>query len=97
MKMATLHNELKQEKLNMRINHEEKELIDRAAKILGKNRSDFILGAARREAQEIILEQTMIKVSAEAHTEFLRRLDEPPKINKRLQKTMQTQAPWDKE
>jgi uncharacterized protein (DUF1778 family) len=49
------------EKLNMRINSEERGLIDRAAKIRGKNRSDFILSAARREAEETIFEQTIIK------------------------------------
>jgi len=55
IKMTVLHNDVKQEKLNMRINSEERGLIDRAAKIKGKNRSDFILSAARREAEETIL------------------------------------------
>ena len=95
--MATLHNEPKQEKLNIRINSEERELIDRAAKIRGENRSGFILSAARREAEETILEQTIIKASPEAYAEFLQRLDKAPMPNERLIKTMQTKAPWDKE
>lgn len=93
--MATLPNDVKQEKLNMRINSEARMLIDRAAKIKGKNRSDFILSAARREAEETILEQTLIQASSEAYVEFLRRLDKAPMPNERLIKTMQTKAPWD--
>jgi uncharacterized protein (DUF1778 family) len=93
--MATPHNDVKQEKLNMRINTETRELIDRAAKIRDKNRSDFILSAARREAEETILEQTIIKASPKAYAEFLQRLDKAPMPNERLVKTMQTKAPWD--
>ena len=94
--MAVLHNEIKQEKLNMRINSEERGLIDRAAKIRGKNRSEFILSAAKKEAEETILEQVLIKATPEAYAEFLTRLDKKPQPNARLIKTMQTEAPWDK-
>jgi uncharacterized protein (DUF1778 family) len=97
MNMATVHHVVKQEKLNMRINSEERGIIDRAAKIRGKNRTDFILNAARKEAEETIYEQTMIKASPEAYAEFLHRLDKAPMPNERLIKTMQTKAPWDKE
>ena len=94
--MSVLHNDVKQEKLNMRINSEERGLIDRAAKIRGKNRSDFILSAAKKEAEETILEQVLIKVTPEAYAEFLTRLDKKPQPNTRLIKTMQIEAPWDK-
>lgn len=94
--MAALYNEVKQEKLNMRINSEERNLIDRAAKIRGKNRTDFIISAARKEAEETILEQVIIKATPEAYMEFLTRLDKKPLPNDRLIKTMQTEAPWDK-
>lgn len=95
--MTASHNDAKQEKLNIRINSEERGIIDRAAKIRGKNRSDFILSAARREAEETIFEQTLIKINPEAYSEFLKRLDKTPMPNARLIKTMQTKAPWDKE
>lgn len=94
--MVRLRNETtKQEKLNMRITGEERDLIDRAAKIRGKNRSDFILGAARREAENVILKQRSIKTSPEAYAAFVERLDAAPMPNERLIKTMQTKAPWD--
>ena len=94
--MTALHTRVKQEKLNMRINSEERGLIDRAAKIRGKNRTDFILSAAHKEAEDTILEQVMFQVSTDAYTEFLARLDKAPSPNQRLLKTMKTEAIWDK-
>ena len=94
--MSTL-NEVagKREALNIRIKPEERSLIDRAAKARGKNRTDFILDAARLAAEETLLDQVIITASPEAYAEFLARLDMPPKTNERLRKTMQTPAPWD--
>lgn len=81
--------------LNLRIKPEDRDLIDMAAKIKGKNRTDFILEAARNAAEETLLERTIFLVSPEAYTEFLTILDAPPQTNERLRKTMQTPAPWD--
>ena len=86
--------EVKRETLNIRIKPEERNLIDRAAKTRGKNRTDFILEAARLAAEDALLNQVIISVSPEAYSEFLARLDMPPKPNERLRKTMQTPAPW---
>lgn len=84
------------ETLNIRIKPEERGLIDRAARARGKNRTDFILDAARLAAEEALLDQLIMTVSPEAYAEFLARLDMSPRPNERLRKTMQTPAPWDK-
>ena len=90
---ATL--EVKRETLNIRIKPEERNLIDRAAKTRGKNRTDFILDAARLAAEDALLDQVIISVGSEAYSQFLARLDMPPKPNERLRKTMQTPPPWE--
>ncbi len=82
--------------LNIRIKADEQSLIDRAAKVRGKNRTDFILDAARLAAEEALLDQSVITVSPEAYSEFLALLDMPPSPNEKLRRTMQTPAPWDK-
>lgn len=87
----------KRETLNIRIKQEERGLIDRAARAKGKNRTDFILDAARAAAEEALLDQAIITASPEAYAEFLARLDLPPQTNERLRRTMQTPAPWDEE
>ncbi len=78
----------KRDTLNIRIKPAERGLIDRAAKAAGKTRTDFILDAARRAAEEALLDQTLLVVSPTAYTEFLARLDAPPAPNERLRRTM---------
>jgi len=85
----------KRQSLNLRIKPEERGLIDRAAKTLGKNRTDFVLDAARRAAEDALLDRTVLMVSPKAYAEFLARLDAPPQPNERLQKTLRTVAPWE--
>ena len=92
---ATTPEIAKRETLNLRIKSEERGLIDRAAHILGKNRTDFMLEAARRAAEEALLDQTLMVVSQEAYQEFLERLAAPPQPNERLRKTLQTPTPWE--
>jgi uncharacterized protein (DUF1778 family) len=81
--------------LNLRIKPEERGLIDRAAMVTGKTRTDFVLEAARLAAEEALLDRTMLIVSPDAYAAFLKRLDEPPRPNARLRRTMQAPAPWD--
>ena len=85
----------RRETLNIRIRAEERGLIDRAAQVRGKNRTDFILEAVRRAAEETLLERALMSVSPEAYAVFLARLEAPPKPNERLRRTMQTPPPWD--
>ena len=85
----------KRQSLNLRIKPEERGLIDRAAKTLGKTRTDFVLDAARRAAEDALLDRTVLTVGPKAYAEFLARLDAPPQPNERLQKTLRTVAPWE--
>lgn len=94
--MPTVEPVAKRDTLNLRIKPEMRGLIDRAAKVRGKNRTDFILDAACQAAEETLLDQALIRVSPEAYAEFVARLDHPVAPNPRLQKTLQTPAPWDR-
>ena len=85
----------KRQSLNLRIKPEERGLIDLAAQTLGKNRTDFVLDAARRAAEDALLDRTVLTVSPKAYAEFLARLDAPPQPNERLRKTLRTVAPWE--
>jgi len=86
----------KRETLNIRIKPEVRDLIDQAAKSRGKNRTDFILDSARIAAEETLLDQVIMTVSAKAFEQFQARLDMPPNPGKRLRQTMLTPAPWDR-
>src|SRR5438094_5439250 len=80
--------------LNLRIPAAERNLIDRAAESSGKTRTDFILEAARRAAEEALLDRAMLSVSPAAYAKFLARLDAPAQPNERLRRTMRAKAPW---
>ncbi len=84
------------ETLNLRIASAERSLIDRAAKSSGKTRTDFILGAARRAAEEELLDRAVFVIGPDAYAKFLARLDAPPSPSVRLRRTMQTPLPWSK-
>jgi uncharacterized protein (DUF1778 family) len=94
MTLASRRQARPRETLNIRIRAEERGLIDRAAAARGTNRTDFILSAARRAAQDTLLDRALISVSAKAYAEFLARLDAPAKPNARLRRTMRKALPW---
>jgi uncharacterized protein (DUF1778 family) len=81
--------------LNMRIKPATRNLIDRAAELLGKTRTDFMLEASERRAEEVLLDRTIFTVSPEIYAEYLSRLDAPTQPSERLKRTMSTKAPWD--
>lgn len=86
----------KRETLNLRIKPAERGLIDHAAHLLGKTRTDFVLDAARRAAEDAVLDRTVFTVSEDAYASFVARLDAPPQPNERLRRTMRTPSPWER-
>ena len=80
--------------LNMRIQPDLRTLIDRAAEVTGKNRTDFVLDAARQAAQTALLDQVHVQLKPEAYAAFVARLDAPPQVNECLRKTLQTPSVW---
>jgi uncharacterized protein (DUF1778 family) len=81
--------------INLRVSPADQNVIDRAAKLAGKTRSEFMLEAARRAAQEALLDTTLLLVDAAAFKRFKAMLDAPPKPNARLRELMRRRAPWD--
>jgi len=92
---VTQRQETRRDSLNIRIKPDVRGLIDRAASLLGKNRTEFVLEAARQAAENALLDRTVFALNAKAYAEFLARLDSPPRPNKRLRKSLQTPAPWE--
>jgi uncharacterized protein (DUF1778 family) len=91
---STSTTKTRRETLNLRIPAAERNLIDRAAESAGKTRTDFILEAARRAAEEALLDRALLVVSPEAYRDFLKRLDRPAQPTDRLRRTMRGKAPW---
>lgn len=84
------------ETINLRASHTQKELIDRAAEMLGRSRSDFMLETACREAEAVLLDRRYFVVPEAAFKRFTAMLDKPPKDNPRLRRLLHTRTPWEK-
>jgi uncharacterized protein (DUF1778 family) len=82
--------------INLRADTATRTLIDRAAEQVGKNRSEFMLEAARREATSILLDQRLFLLDEKAYAKFTAALDQPPAENRRLRRLLSTKAVWDK-
>lgn len=81
--------------INLRAHTEQRELIDQAASLLGKNRSDFMLEAACERAQGVMLDQVFFQLDAKKFQQFCRVLDAPARPNKGLERLLAVKAPWD--
>jgi uncharacterized protein (DUF1778 family) len=82
--------------INLRANRRQRALIDRAAQSLGKNRSDFMLEAACRAADAILLDRRIFSLDEKAYKRFTAALDKPPADNPKLRRLLSSRAPWER-
>jgi uncharacterized protein (DUF1778 family) len=80
--------------INLRARPEQRDLIDQAAELLGKNRSDFMLEAACDKAQSVLLDRVFFKLDAAKFRQFVKLLDAPPARNPGLERLMAVKLPW---
>jgi uncharacterized protein (DUF1778 family) len=82
--------------INLRAHRRQRALIDRAAEAVGKNRSDFMLDAACREADAVLLDRRFFLLDDKSYRRFIAALDKPPADNPRLRRLLASKAPWDR-
>ncbi len=80
--------------INLRALPEQRDLIDHAAGLLGKNRSDFMLEAACQRAQAVVLDQVFFSLDSEKFEQFTALLDAPAGPNPGLERLLAVKAPW---
>ena len=80
--------------ISIRAKAGQRDLIDQAADRLGRSRSDFMLEAACRQAEDVLLDQTYFALDAKGFTAFQDMLDKPPAPTDRLRRTLKAEAPW---
>lgn len=81
--------------INMKAEPEVRSLIDRAAKLLHLNRTEFVLETVIQRAEDVILDHQLISVDKERFERFVATLDAAPAKNPRLKKLMNRKAPWE--
>jgi uncharacterized protein (DUF1778 family) len=82
--------------INIRAKVRQRDLIDQAAERLGRSWSDFMLDAAYREAEEVLLDQAFFTVDAGTFIQFRALPDRPLPPTDKLRRLLKAKAPWDK-
>jgi uncharacterized protein (DUF1778 family) len=80
--------------INLRALPGQRDLIDHAAQLLGKNRSDFMLEAACDKAQAVVLDQVFFALDEARFRQFTKLLDAPAARNPGLERLMAVKTPW---
>lgn len=81
--------------ISIRAKAGQRDLIDQAADRLGRSRSDSMLEAACRQAEDVLLDQTYFALDAKGFASLQALLDAPPAPTDRLRRTMKASIPWE--
>ncbi len=82
--------------INIRALPKQRNLIDKAASLRNQSRSDFMLEAAYREAENVLLDQRLFLLDEKSFQVFNEILDQPVSDNQALQELLNSQSPWEK-
>jgi uncharacterized protein (DUF1778 family) len=82
--------------INLRIEASTRQLIDDAAEILGKTRTEFMIESARRQAIDVLLDQRLFALDAERYDAFMYALDNPPPPGPKLRSLLRRLPAWRK-
>ncbi|MCK5798126.1 MAG: DUF1778 domain-containing protein [Deltaproteobacteria bacterium] len=82
------HAQTKEERIDLRTSREVKDLIQRAADLIGTTMSAFILHCSYDAAREALAQQASVVVSDRDRDLFLRLLDDPPAPNDALKQLL---------
>lgn len=80
--------------INLRIETQTRQLIDDAAAILGKTRTDFMVDSARRQAIDVLLDQRLFVLDADRYDAFMRALDNAPAPGAKLRSLLRRVPAW---
>jgi len=82
--------------INLRIGANTRRLIDDAAAILGKTRTEFMIESARRQAIDVLLDQRLFVLDSDRYDGFMHALDNPPAPGPKLRSLLRRVPAWRK-
>jgi uncharacterized protein (DUF1778 family) len=82
--------------INLRIGAGTRQLIDDAAAILGKTRTEFMVESARRQAIDVLLDQRLFVLDSERYDAFMHALDNPSAPGQKLRSLLRRVPAWQK-
>jgi uncharacterized protein (DUF1778 family) len=80
--------------INLRIETHTRQLIDEAAAVLGKTRTEFMIDSARALAIDVLLDQRLFVLESERYDAFVHALDNPPAPGPKLRALLRRIPAW---
>ena len=87
----------KEHPLSMRLPETDIAIIDRAASLRGRSRTDFVREAAVRAAEDVLMETAPIRMSPAGFKAFMDALSKPARAAPELIELFERAAPWESE
>jgi len=85
----------KEHPLSMRLPETDIAIIDRAASLRGRSRTDFVREAAVRAAEDVLMETAPIRMSPAGFKAFIEVLSQPGRPVPEMVELFQRTAPWE--
>lgn len=85
----------KEHPLSMRLPEADIAMIDRAASVRGRSRTDFVREAAVRAAEDILMESGLVRMSPAGFNTFMKALSEPASAVPEMVELLKRRAPWE--
>lgn len=82
--------------INLRIETHTRQLIDDAAAVLGKTRTEFMVESARKVAIDVLLDQRLFVLDPERYDAFVHALDNSPAPGPKLRTLLRRSPAWKK-
>lgn len=87
--------ERKEHPISMRLPEADVAMIDRAAALRGRSRTDFVRDAAVRAAEEVVMENRITRMSPEGFADFMNALVQPATPVPEMVELARRPAPWE--
>lgn len=87
--------ERKEHPISMRLPEADIAMIDRAASLRGRSRTDFVRDAAVRAAEDALMENRLIRMSPEGFADFMAALAPPAAPVPAMVELAKRPAPWE--
>ena len=81
--------------ISMRLPEADVAMIDRAAALKGRSRTDFVRDAAVRAAEEAVMEQQLIRMTEDGFADFMALMTAPVEVVPELVEVLRRPAPWE--
>jgi uncharacterized protein (DUF1778 family) len=91
----TLPNETEDRNINIRASRRQVKLIDQAAHSVGKSRSAFMLDAATRTANDVLLARSVFTMPADEWDAYNASIESSPAPTAALRNLLREPAPWE--